>query len=107
MKEVELADQVETDSWAHNFALLTTLKSKEETVFLVQQNTPIVDVETCGDNAIADWARLKRQNARIRRENKRRELLAKLRVALHWAHEDNLDENGIPICLTPQNWRNL
>ena len=60
MDEVDLADEVHTDSQAHNFALPTTLKNKEEIVFLIQQNTPICDVETCGDNAIADWARLKR-----------------------------------------------
>ena len=38
---------------------------------------------------------------------KQREMLVKLRAAIHWAHEENMDENGIPICLTPQNWRNL
>ena len=60
MNKVKLADQVETDSRAHNFALPTALKNKEEIIFLVQQNMPIVNVETCGDNAITDWARLKR-----------------------------------------------
>ena len=107
MDKVKLANQVKTDSQTHNFALPTTLKNKEDIIFLVQQNTPIVNVKTCGNNAIADWARLKRQNVRIRRENNRRVLLAKLRVALHQAHKENLDENGFPICLTPQNWRNL
>ena len=107
MDNIELADQVQMDSWAHNLTLPTALKNEEEIIFLVQQNTPIHDVETCGDNTIADWARLKRQNVRIRREMKQRELLVKLRVVIHWAHEENMDENGIPICLTPQNWRNL
>ena len=107
MNKVELADEVQTNSWAHNFAFPTTLKSEEEIVFLVQQNMPICDVKTCGDNAIADWARLKKQNARIRREMKQKELLVKLRVVIHRVHKENLDENRIPICLTPQNWRNL
>ena len=33
-------------------------------------------------------------------------MLVKLKVAIHQAHKENLDENGIPICLMPQNWRN-
>ena len=107
MDNVEFADEVQTNSRAHNSALPTALKNEEEIVFLIQQNTPIQDVKTCGDNAIADWARLKRQNARVRREMKRRELLVKLKVVLHQAHKENLDENGIPICITPQNWRKL
>ena len=41
------------------------------------------------------------------KEMKQRELLVKLRVAIHQAHEENLNENGIPICFMPQNWRNL
>ena len=68
---------------------------------------PIHDVKTCGDNVIADWAKLKRKNARVRREMKHRELLVKLKAVIHQVHEENMDENGIPICLTPQNWRNL
>ena len=70
MDDVELADKVQTDSQAHNFTLPTALKSEEEIVFLIQQNMPIHDVKTCGNNAIADWARLKRQNARVRGEMK-------------------------------------
>ena len=107
MNEVKLADQVQTDSWAHNFTLPSALWSKEEIIFLIQQDMPIRDVETCGNNAIADWARLKRRNARVRREMKWREMLVKLRAAIHQAHKENLDENDIPICLMPQNWRNL
>ena len=70
MNEVELADKVQMDSHAHNFTLPTALRNEEEIVFLVQQNTPIRDVKTSGNNAIADWARLKRRNARVRREMK-------------------------------------
>ena len=60
MNEVKLANQVQTDSQAHNFTLLTTLRNEEEIVFLVQQDTPTCDIKTCGDNAIVDWVRLKR-----------------------------------------------
>ena len=70
MDNIKFANKVHTDSRAHNFTLSTALKSEEEIIFLVQQNTPICDVKTCGDNAIADWARLKRGNARVRREMK-------------------------------------
>ena len=93
MDNIKLADEVHTDSCAHNFALPTALKNEEEIIFLVQQNMPICDIETCGDNAIADWARLKRQNARVKREMKQRELLVKLKAVIHWAHEENMDED--------------
>ena len=86
-----------------NFALPTTLKNKEEIIFLRQPNTPICDVETCRDNAIADWARLKGQNQRIKSIRKQAELLVKLKVVIHQAYEENVDESGIPICLMAQN----
>ena len=60
MDDVKLADEVQTESRAHNFALPTALKNEEEIVFLVQQDMPICKVETCGNNALADWVRLKR-----------------------------------------------
>ena len=60
MDNVELADEVQMDSHTHNFALPTALKSKEEIIFLIQQNMLIRDVETCGNNMIADWERLNR-----------------------------------------------
>ena len=70
MDNIKLADKVQMDSHTHNFTLPTALRNKEEIVFLIQQNTPIRDVETCGNNAIADWGRLKRKNARVQREMK-------------------------------------
>ena len=107
MDNIKLADEVQTDSQAHNFTLPTALKNEEEIVFLVQQDMPICNIETCGDNVIADWARLKRWNVKVRRGMKQSELLVKLRAAIHRAHEENMDKNGIPICLMPQNWSNL
>ena len=61
MDNVKLADRAQTDSRAFNFALPTTLRNEEEIIFLMQHNTPIHDVETCGDNVIVDWVRLKRR----------------------------------------------
>ena len=83
MEHIELADRAQTDSRAFDFALPTTLKNKKEIIFLVQHNTPIHDIETCGDNAIADWARLKRRGQRMRRIRKRAELLVKLKYVIH------------------------
>ena len=105
MDNVELADGAQTNSRAFNFALPTTLKNKEEIVFLVQHNTPIQDVENCGENAIADWARLKRREQRMRRTWKCAELLVTLKAAIHRAHKENMDENDLPICLALKNWR--
>ena len=102
---VELTNNVQTDSRAFNFALPTALKNQEEIIFLVQHNMPIHNVETCGDNAIADWARLKRREQRMRRIRKCAELLVKLKYAIHQAHEENMDESSKPICWAPQNWR--
>ena len=31
--------------------------------------------------------------------------MVKLKAVIHQAHEENLDESGIPICLMAQNWR--
>ena len=67
MDKVELADDIQTDSRAFNFALPTALRNKEEIIFLVQHNMPIHNVKTCGDNVIADWVRLKRREQRKRR----------------------------------------
>ena len=105
MDQVELADRAQTDSRAFNFPLPTTLKNDEEIIFLIQHNKPIHDAETCGDNAIADWVRLKRREQRMRSIRKHAELLVKLKYVIHRAHEENMDESGNPICWTPQNWR--
>ena len=83
MDNVELANRAQTDSRAFNYALPTTLKNKEEIIFLIQHNTPIHNVETCGDNAIADWARMKRREQRMRRTWKHAELLVKLKAVIY------------------------
>ena len=54
MEHVELADRAQTDSRAFNFTLPTALKKEEEIIFLIQHNTPIHDIKTCGDNTIAN-----------------------------------------------------
>ena len=105
MDNIELANGAQTESRAFNFALPTALKNEEEIVFLVQHNMPIHNVETCGDNATADWVRLKRRNQRIRSIRKQAELLVKLKAVIHRAHKESLDESGIPICQMSQNWR--
>ena len=66
---------------------------------------PIHDVETCGDNMIADWVRLKRREQRMRRIRKCAELLVELKYTIHWAHKENTDESRNPVCWQPQNWK--
>ena len=83
MDHVELADRAQTDSRAFNFALPTALKNEEEIVFLIQHNTPIHDVQTCGDNVMADWVKLKRRERRKRSLAKHAELLEKLKAVIH------------------------
>ena len=60
MDQVIIADDIQTDSGAHHFALPSALIG-DGTLFLIQPDTPIHDVENCGDNAINGWARLKRK----------------------------------------------
>ena len=51
---------------------------------------------------IADWARLKRREQRKRSIRKHAELLVKLKMVIHQAHEENMDESSNPICWAPQ-----
>ena len=54
---------------------------------------------------MADWARLKRREQRKKSQGNHAELLVKLKVVIHRVHKENMDENGVPICLAPGNWR--
>ena len=106
MDHIELADGVQTDSWSHHFTLPSTLKNTEEDlIFIVQSDTPLHDIETCGENMYSNWARLKRREWRMKRIRKHAELLVKLKIAIHQAHEVNLDKSGKHIHWRPINWR--
>ena len=107
MDNVELADRAQTDSQAFNYTLPSALINKEEIVFLVLHNMPIHDIESCGNTAIADWVKLKRREQRRKSHRKHVELLEMLRMVIHQTHKENMDENGIPLCLNRENWKSM